>query len=222
MQSGYFSRSSYDNSVYDEGVYQSTSPYEYVMSTDRIHNRGGCLNDFGPISSLMGAGVSSPTGDVIAASQANIDVDSILSNRNVPISKAKMAKVNPVNIVDLKTQYVPPCTPSISSDHTRLTDPAMFFRGAAINRFIDPLRDPQANIFYDFAVNTRLEAKDNFFPDIETPHTDWTYNRENQFGEKCNVQDINYNSTAQCNNDYCMSCDRDQVFGNKKKVSFLD
>jgi hypothetical protein len=45
----------------------------------------------------------------------------------------------------------------------------MFKRGAPINRFFDLHRDPQANIFYDYATNTSLEAKDNFVPDLPVP-----------------------------------------------------
>jgi len=175
MQSGHFSRTPYDKSVYDEDVYQSTSPYEYVMNTDRIHNTNGCLNQYGPISSLMGAGTSSPTGDQIAASQANVDIDSIMSNRNVSLSKAKKGKVNPVDVHKIRTKDVPICAPGVDSFHSRLTNPAMFYRGAAINRFIDPLIDPQANIYYDGAINTRLEAKDNYVPNIEYPNTEWKY-----------------------------------------------
>lgn len=167
MQVGYFSRTPYDKSVYSEDVYQSTSPYEYVMNTDRIHNNKGCLNQYGPISGLMGAGVSSPTGDVIAASQANVDIDSVMSNRNVPLSRARIAKVNPVDVKKIKTVQVPICNPGVNSFHSRINDPPMFYRGAPINRFIDPLFDPQANIYYDEAINTRLEAKDNFIPEFD-------------------------------------------------------
>jgi len=178
MQSGHFSRTPYDNSVYDEDVYQSTSPYEYVMNTDRIHNTNGCLNQYGPISSIMGAGTSSPTGDVIAASQANIDIDSIMSNRNVSLSKAKMGKVNPVDVQKIQTKKSPICAPGVNSAHSRITDPVMFYRGAPINRFFDLLTDPQANIYYNESINTRLEAKDNYVPDIETPNTEWKYSKE--------------------------------------------
>jgi hypothetical protein len=53
-----------------------------------------------------------------------------------------------------------------------MSDPAMFYRGAPINRFYDLNKDPQANIFYDWAINTSLEAKDNFIPELPEPMTD--------------------------------------------------
>ena len=175
MQVGYFSRTPYDKSVYTEDVYQSTSPYEYIMNTDRIHNNNGCLNKYGPISGLMGAGVNSPTGDVIAASQANVDIDSIMSNRNVSLSRARIAKVNQVDVKKIKTQAPPICMQGVDSFHSRMNDPPMFYRGASINRFIDPLFDPQANIYYNEAIHTRLEAKDNFVHEFQTINTEWKY-----------------------------------------------
>ena len=172
LYTGHFSNPKYDKCAYPEDLYQSTDPYMYVMNTDRIHNCSGCLTTFGPRGSLMGAGVSSPTGDVIAAAQQNIDIDSVMSNRNVPLSKCKRGKVNPVNVSRIKTKNLPVCNDYLDAQHSKMTDPAMFYRGAPINRFYDLNKDPQANIFYDWAVNTSLEAKDNFIPDLPEPLTD--------------------------------------------------
>ena len=169
---GHFSNPRYDKCAYPEDLYESTAPYAYVMNTDRIHNCSGCLTTFGPRGGLLGAGVSSPTGDVIAAAQQNIDIDSVMSNRNVPLSKCKRGKVNPVDVTRIKTQNLPVCNDYLDGQHSRMTDPAMFYRGAAINRFYDLNKDPQANIFYDWAINTSLEAKDNFIPELPVPMTD--------------------------------------------------
>lgn len=169
---GHFSNPKYDKCAYPEDLYQSTAPYSYVMNTDRIHNCNGCLTTFGPRGGYLGAGVSSPTGDVIAASQQNIDVDSITSNRNVTLSKCKRGKVNPIDITKIKTKNVPVCNDYLDGQHSRMTDPAMFYRGVAINRFHDLNKDPQANIFYDWAINTSLEMKDNYIPDMPVPLTE--------------------------------------------------
>ena len=169
---GHFSRPRYDDCAYPEDLYESTAPYEYVMNPDRIHNCNGCLTTFGPRSSHNGAGVSTPHGDTIAAAQQYVDIDSVLSNRNVPLSKCKRGKVNPVDVTKIKTQNLPVCNDYLDAQHTKMTDPPMFYRGAPINRFFDLNKDPQANIFYDWAVNTTLEAKDNFVPDLPVPMTD--------------------------------------------------
>lgn len=172
LYTGHFSNPKYDKCAYPEDLYESTAPYSYVMNTDRIHNCNGCLTTFGPRGSFMGAGVSSPTGDVIAAAQQNVDIDSVMSNRNVPLSKCKRGKVNPVDVTRIKTKNIPVCNDYLDAQHSKMTDPAMFYRGAPINRFYDLNKDPQANIFYDWAVNTSLEAKDNFIPDLPEPLTD--------------------------------------------------
>jgi hypothetical protein len=168
---GHFSNPRYDRCFYKENVYQSTEPYAYIMNTDRIHNCNGALTTFGPRSSYYGTGVSTPTGDVIAAAQQLVDIDSVMSNRNVPISKCRRGKVNPINITHIKTKDIPITNDYLDSQHSRMTDPSMFYRGTPINRFYDLNKDPQANIYYDWAINTSLEAKDNFVPELPTPLT---------------------------------------------------
>ena len=175
---GHFSRPIYDTCAYPEDLYESTGPYEYIMNSDRIHNCSGCLTTFGPRGSFLGAGVSSPTGDVIAAAQQNIDIDSIMTNRNVPLSKCKRGKVNPIDVTRIKTKNLPECNDYLDAQHTKMTDPAMFYRGVAVNRFFDLNKDPQANIFYDWAINTTLEAKDNFVPDLPTPINTYMMNAD--------------------------------------------
>jgi hypothetical protein len=170
---GHFSRNLYDSCAYPEDLYQSTSPYNYVMNVDRIHNCNASLSTFGPRSSRLGAGVSTPGDelDPIAAAQQFIDVDSVMSNRNVPLSKCKRGKVNPVDVTKIKTRNLPIANDYLDAQHSKMTDPAMFYRGAPQNRFYDLNKDPQANIFYDWAINTTLEAKDNFVPDLPIPMT---------------------------------------------------
>lgn len=166
LNASFFTRTSYDDKAYKDKLTESTSPFEYMTSEDKIHKCGGCLTTLGPRSGYGGYGVSTFSGDVVAPSQANVDVESILSNRNVKLSTTKRGKVNPINVTKFKTQHAPVCNDYLDYQHTRMTDPAMFYRGAPINRFYDLDRDPQANIFYDFAVDTKLEAKDNYVPTV--------------------------------------------------------
>ena len=169
LYTGHFSRGDYDKCAYPDRLHDSTSIYTYQMNTDRIHNCKGCLTTYGPRGGLNGVGVSTPIGNKIAAAQHLVDMDSIHSNRNVPISKCKRGKVNPINLKNIKTNHVPECNDYLDAQHTKMSNPAMFLRGAPINRFHDLARDPQANIFYDFSINTSLEAKDNFVPNLEMP-----------------------------------------------------
>lgn len=172
LYTGHFGKPRYDKCAYPEDLYESTGPYAYTMNTDRIHNCNGALTVFGPRGSFLGAGVSSPTGDVIAAAQQNVDIDTVMSNRNVPLSKCRRGKVNPVDVTRIKTVDLPVANDYLDGQHSRMSDPPMFYRGAPINRFYDLNKDPQANIFYDWAINTSLEAKDNFVPELPEPQTD--------------------------------------------------
>lgn len=189
---GHFSNPRYDSCAYPEDLYESTAPYEYVMNPDRIHNCKGCLTTFGPRSSRNGTGVSSPDGDVIAAAQQYVDIDSVMSNRNVPLSKCKRGKVNPVDVTRIKTKDLPICNDYLDAQHTKMTDPSMFYRGAPINRFYDLNKDPQANIFYDWAENTTLNAKDNFVPDLPVPMMDHDTVPNAPMGSKIPHRDNNW------------------------------
>lgn len=170
---GHFSRLGYDDCAYPEDVFESTAPFEYVTSPDRIHNCDGCLNLFGPIAGRNGPSASTPIGNAPYAAQRLVDIDSIMTNRNVPLSKCKRGKVNPVNVTKLKTKDLPTCRDYLDSQHSKMTDPAMFYRGKAISRFFDPIKDPQANIFYDWSTNSTLEAKDNYIPRLPVPMTEF-------------------------------------------------
>jgi hypothetical protein len=171
LYTGHFSRTSYDKCYYPEDLSESIAPYEYVMNTDRIHNCNGCLTTFGPRAGLMGNAVSNISGNGVAAAQDNIDVDSIMSNRNVPLSRCKRGKVNPINVTQIRTVDLPVCNDYLDAQHTKMTDPPMFYRGVATNRFFTLNKDPQKPVFYDYATNTRLEAKDNFIPRLPRPLT---------------------------------------------------
>jgi hypothetical protein len=203
---GHFSGTKYDTCKYPEDLFESTSVYEHVMNPDRIHNCNGCLTTYGPRAGYMGAGVSSMAGDVIAAAQENIDIDSVMSNRNVPISKCKRGKVNPINLRRVRTINLPECDDSLDAEHTKMTDPAMFYRGTPINRFYDLNKDPQEPIFWDHAINTRLEAKDNFIPDIPRPATDWNFpDNEDDRWDPCV---LTYRANANCGTGCRENCER--------------
>ena len=167
---GYSSKQRYDKITYQEDVYDTTAPFNYITDTNLIYNCAGCLPAYGVSGGYMGGGVSTVSGNVVASAQQNIDVDSITSNRNVPISRARHGKVNPVDILKLKTRNEQQCFDTLNARHSKMSDPGMFYRGVPINRFYDPIKDPQANIpvFYSSRqfVNTSLEAKNNFVPSL--------------------------------------------------------
>jgi hypothetical protein len=166
MNIGHSSRLPYDNKAYTDKLRESVSPGDYRLDQNYNHNNKGCLHTLGPRGT---DGVSTLVGHTVAPSQKLVDFESMLSNRNVKASRAKSGRVNHVDLKKYKLQHHPVCNDYLDSQYTRLTYPAEMYRGAPINRFYNLPHDPQANIFYDFAVNTSLEAKDNYVPEVTQP-----------------------------------------------------
>jgi len=161
---GHSSRLGYDINTYDDYLSESVSPLLYKLNPNQVNNCNSCLSVFGPRSSIAGnsKGVSTLVGDVTIPSQELVDLESILSNRNVIASKCKDGKVNDIDVTKFSLQHARVCNDFLDGISSRLTNPSDNYRGMSINRFYDLPKNPQANIFYDFAVNTKLEAKDNY------------------------------------------------------------
>jgi hypothetical protein len=162
MNAGYSSRMPYDTGVYKDKLEESTGPLMYRVNDQYNTNCDACLSTLGPRSGYQGYGVSTAFGLKTPISQNNVDIDSILSNRNVKASQSRRDQVNSIGISDFKFQHPRICGDFLNATQTRLTDPASTYRGMAINRFENLPQNPQDNIFWDFSRNTTLEAKDNF------------------------------------------------------------
>lgn len=161
---GISSRLDYDQCYINDSIYESTSPLQYQLNSDRIYNCNGCISRFGPRPSA-GFNANAPRLDIgnnIAASQGLVDLESVLTNRNVKQSKCKNGKVNPIDVTSFSLQQIPICNNFLDPISSHLTNPPQNYRGLSVNRFYDLNKDPQANIYYDSASNTRLEAKDNY------------------------------------------------------------
>ena len=170
MNIGYSSRLKYDDDVYDDDVIQSTGPGKYKTSVDQTYNKYRCLSTLGPRTGRMGHGVSTAISqDRAAMSQDLVDIESILSNRNVRTSKGKKGHVNDIDVTKIRLHDASSCGPILNSEHTRLSHPSVNYREVAMSRFYNLPRDPQATIFWDFATNTSLEAKDNYSPSENVP-----------------------------------------------------
>lgn len=161
---GHSSRLGYDKCAYDDYLSESVGPMLYNLNPLKINNCQGCLSVFGPRSSVGPAsyGVSTTVGNVTAPSQQLVDLESILSNRNVLKSKCKDGQVNDIDVTKFKLQHARICNDFLNPVSTCLTNPPQNYRGMSINRFFDLPKNPQSPVFYDFAVNTKLEAKDNY------------------------------------------------------------
>lgn len=156
---GHSSRLGYDECYYKDKLSQSVAPLSYRLDTNWRDNCNQCLSTFGPRPSLK-SGVSR------TSAQTFVDVESILTNRNIRKTKCKNDGSNHIDVTKYGLEHNAICTDYLNPFSSRLSYPAANYRDVAINRFYDLDRNPQANIFYDFAVNTKLEARDNFVFDI--------------------------------------------------------
>ena len=164
---GHSSRLSYDKNAYEDKLAESVSPLSYRMNPISIYNVNACNSTFGPRTTAHGSQMGSRISmavppNVIAPAQQLVDIDSILSNRNVLQSKCKDAKVNDINVTQFRLQHARVCNNFLDPVSSRITNPSINYRSIPINRFYNLRKNPQVNIFYDFAVNSKLEAKDNY------------------------------------------------------------
>jgi len=166
---GHSSKLIYDNpygtngeSEYRTFYRQSTGPLINKLDTNRIYNKNQCFTAYGPISSYMGNGVSTVKGQPPAASQQLTDMESILTNRNVLLSKSYKSNLNPINVTKFKNKDLGECTNILDPVSSRLTHPAFNYKEIPISRFYNLNQNPQNVIFWNFEVNTKNEARDNF------------------------------------------------------------
>ncbi len=163
---GHSSRLGYDSCAYSDRLNESVGPLGYRLDPNWQENCNQCLSTLGPRSSYMGQGVSTSVGHLIATSQKLVDVESVLSNRNLKTTKCKRDGVNPINVTKFGVKHMRTCNDYLNPLSSRLTYLAANYRDMAVNRFYHLDRNPQVNIFYDWSVNTKLEAKDNFVVDV--------------------------------------------------------
>ena len=193
MNIGKFSRSKYDKNAYRDDIQESVEPLDYRLSTNKTYNCNRCLSTVGPRSSYMGHGVSTVRDIKYAPSQDLVDLESVLTNRNVKSSSDKKGKVNHADLNSYTMYDVPRCDTTLDPEYTQLSHPSANYRGISINGFYNTVHDPQENLFWNFSTNTSLEAKDNYrqqypqiWPDNVSPQATQGEDNFNQTcGYKC-------------------------------------
>jgi hypothetical protein len=168
---GYSSRLGYDKDcAYEDQLAESTGPLQYTLDTNRIYSCDGCLSTLGPRSGVGGYGVSTPVNNRPALSQAPelVNIESILSNRNVYKSRCKKDGANPIDVTKFPVKHARVCNDYLNPMASKLSYPPANYRDVGINRFYNLRKNPQnlGTIYFDIATNTRLEATDNFFDEI--------------------------------------------------------
>jgi hypothetical protein len=153
----------YDPCFINDDIEQSTKPLMSILDPNRVKNNEQCLSTLGPRAGHNGYGDNIPIENPgLTPAQELVDIDSIMSNRNVKQSRCKNGNVNPIDVFKFKTYNSKECNNLLNPLETINSDPKQNYREISINRFYDLNINPQVNIYYDGAVNTQLEAKDNF------------------------------------------------------------
>jgi hypothetical protein len=171
MNIGHSSRLIYDECAYQDKTQERTDPFLYSVNPNQVYNCGQCLSTLGPRPGFMGNGVSTPIGHPVATAQYLTDMESILTNRNLPANKCKNGEMNPIDVTKFGVKHLRSCNGFLDPMASHLTYPPFNIREAPIDRFYDLPTNPQLPIFYDFAVNTKLETKDNFIFTLNTLKT---------------------------------------------------
>ena len=160
---GISSRLQYDPCYIRDDITQSTAPLQSVIDPNRVKSCQNCVSLFGPRASHNGTEDSIPISEPgLTPAQSLVDIDSVMSNRNVKASRCKRDFVNPVDVFKYQTYDNKFCNRFLDPMATIESFPKQLYREMSINRFYDTINNPQVNIYYDWAVNTQLEAKDNY------------------------------------------------------------
>jgi hypothetical protein len=163
---GHSSRLSYDKCSFIDSLSESVSPLLYKLNPLQVTNCNDCLTTLGPRGSSHGA--STFVGNSNTPRLDLVDVESVMTNRNVLASKCKDGNVQDIDLTRFTLQHSRICNDFLNPISSRCTNPASNYRGVSVNRFYNLPKNPQANIFWNFATNTKLEAMDNYREKIPT------------------------------------------------------
>lgn len=150
--SGKYTRLNYDKDAYAEQLTRSTDPLLYRLDPNYAINCGKCFAPYGPRA-------GQPASEAIGQ---QIDIDSILRGVNKINTKSNKQQM-PDSISQYNLFTYNDCPDKLEPEYSRYTYPAYDIKGLT-NPDLHlgyPLQDPQCQIFENFAVNTRLEAKDS-------------------------------------------------------------
>lgn len=150
--SGQYTRLRYDNEAYAEELHRSVEPGMYMLDPDYANNCGKCFAPYGPRAGYQDA----------VANGEQIDIDSVLRGVNKINTRSNVQQV-PDSIDGYQLRALNDCPNGLETEYSRFTYPAYDIRGLTTRdlNFEYPLFDPQCQIFENFAVDTRLQAKDN-------------------------------------------------------------
>lgn len=160
---GISSKLQYDPSFISDDIEQSTAPIQSILDPNRVKNCSQCFNLNGPRPGHNGWSDNIPIANPgLTPAQELTDIDSIMKNLNVKASRDKRGMVNNIDVFKFKTYDTKICDRGLDPLASIETYPKQLYREMSINRFYDLNINPQANIYWNWSVNSQLEAKDNY------------------------------------------------------------
>lgn len=156
---------SHDAVTYRDKTVESVEPMIYQLNPIQSYRPDACISPFGPTGTKNSPAIALPVANQPSTQQQVVDVESALRGQYVKASRDKMAGYTQINV----DQYINPveCSNALASIDSLLQLPKSFTRGQPMSRFHDPIVDPLANIYWDRGINTTLQARDNYVPDLD-------------------------------------------------------
>jgi hypothetical protein len=156
-----FSRLNYDDCTYKHTVRESIGPGDYVLGTPRVD----CDGCFFPSPNV----IMNHFGGAVCGKDL-IDVDSELMGIRRKASNCPSDKFLPTDKPMCTPQFNKECH-ELTSEETRMSNPACTLRGTGWNRWEWLCKNPQdkALMPFDFLINNRLVVKDNHRPCVVDP-----------------------------------------------------
>lgn len=172
-----FTNLKYDPTTYRQDINRSVNPGMYRLDPNFAINTNKCFAPYGPRGGHEGS----------ESVYDQTDIDSLL--RGIPNKNTRYQVPQPMGTYALQNLNERPDI--LETQYSRLSCPASDIKGLNVPdmRFDYPLYDPQCQIFENFEINTRLQAKDNHKADWQAPLNQRGLLPTERLGKikKCNV-----------------------------------
>ena len=151
-----FTRFKYDNCRTKKSLQQSTDPGRWILNVPGNGDKPCYMEDPQIIPQKWGANLRTNT--------INLESDLKGVNRNLSRDCLGKNEYQKYNVPNQAIQY-PTCT-QLTTEQSRATNPAWWYRDLEQNNFEYPPLNPQANVCIPFQsnLNTRILEKDYFTP----------------------------------------------------------
>lgn len=160
--SGQWTRSWDDNCFINSRNIQSDAPYRYQVYMGQQKNCHRCMPTFGGV----------PTGQWFDSRDLKrVDIESVLKNQSYPHIGCGRDNYRGLNIYRENKDLDNYCGKWLTPMDTLMSHPKEYYKELQIDRFYDfsGMRPNENYLTWDFATDSRLQAKDGFVQRYPTP-----------------------------------------------------